>query len=134
MLRRLITLLRSVANRTLRLPLSHAQGGRAMIPIDLSGQIALVTGVGDNESFAWFIAKALKAAGAKIVLACHPRLVGIVESILSREQDRESRLLPDGSELKVEKVFACDAAYDTMADVPEAIKNDRRYAKFPDFS
>src|SRR5436309_10347976 len=105
-----------------------------MIPLDLSGKVALVTGVGDNESFAWFIAKGLKAAGAKIVLACHPRMVGIVESILSREQDRESRLLPDGSELTVEKVFACDAAYDTMADVPEAIKNDRRYAKFPDFS
>jgi enoyl-[acyl-carrier protein] reductase I len=105
-----------------------------MIPIDLSGKVALVTGVGDNESFAWFIAKGLKAAGAKIVLACHPRMVGIVESILSRDQDRESRLLPDGSELTVEKVYACDAAYDTMADVPEAIKNDRRYAKFPDFS
>src|SRR5947209_1289777 len=105
-----------------------------MIPIDLDGMVALVTGVGDNESFAWFIAKGLKAAGAKIVLACHPRMGGIVESILSRDQDRESRLLPDGSELTVEKVYACDAAYDTMADVPEAIKNDRRYAKFPDFS
>src|SRR5919201_868352 len=54
-----------------------------MIPIDLSGKVALVTGVGDNESFAWFIAKALNAAGATIVLASHPRMVGIVESILS---------------------------------------------------
>jgi enoyl-[acyl-carrier protein] reductase I len=105
-----------------------------MIPIDLSGQIALVTGVGDNESFAWFIAKALKAAGAKIVLACHPRLVGIVESIMSREQDRESRLLPNGGELTVEKILPCDAEYDTMADVPEAVRNDRRYAKFPEYS
>ena len=60
-----------------------------MIPIDFSGKVALVTGVGDNESFAWYIAKALQAAGAKIVLACHPRMVGIVESILTREQDRE---------------------------------------------
>ena len=59
----------------------------SMIPIDLSGKVALVTGVGDNESFAWFIAKALNAAGAKIVLASHPRMVGIVESILGRAQD-----------------------------------------------
>src|SRR5437763_17220190 len=103
MLRRIITLLRSVANRTLRLPLSHAQGGRAMIPIDLSGQVALVTGVGDNEGFAWFISKALKVAGAKVVLACHPRVVGIVEGFLTRNQDAESRKLPDGSELTVEK-------------------------------
>jgi len=105
-----------------------------MIPIDLSGQIALVTGVGDNESFAWFIAKALKAAGAKIVLASHPRLVGIVESILSRDQDRQSRQLPGGGELTVEKIFACDASYDTMADVPENIRNDKRYAKFSEYS
>jgi enoyl-[acyl-carrier protein] reductase I len=105
-----------------------------MIPIDLSGKVALVTGVGDNESFAWFIAKALNAAGAKIVLACHPRLVGIVESILSREQDAESRQLPGGGELKVEKIFPCDARFDTMADVPESVRTDRRFAKFPDYS
>lgn len=105
-----------------------------MIPIDLTGKVALVTGVGDNESFAWYIAKGLKAAGAKLVLACHPRVVGIVESFLSRDADRESRLLPDGSELKVEKILACDASYDTMDDVPQEIKTDRRYAKFPDFS
>ena len=41
-----------------------------MIPIDLSGKIAFVTGVGDNEGFAWSIAKGLRAAGARIVLAC----------------------------------------------------------------
>lgn len=105
-----------------------------MIPINLENKVALVTGVGDNESFAWFIAKSLKAAGAKVVLACHPRVVGIVESFLSRETDKPSRMLPDGSEFKVEKVLACDASYDTMDDVPAEVKNDRRYAKFPDFS
>ena len=106
-----------------------------MIPIDLSGKIALVTGVGDNESFAWFISKALQAAGAKIVLACHPRMVGIVDGILGREADRESRLLPDGkTEFKPEKIFACDASYDTMADVPEAVRTDRRYAKYAEYS
>jgi enoyl-[acyl-carrier protein] reductase I len=106
-----------------------------MIPIDLSGKVALVTGVGDNESFAWFIAKALNAAGATIVLACHPRMVGIVESILTRAQDAESRQLPyGGGELKVAKVLPCDASYDTMADVPEGVRADRRYAKFPEYS
>jgi enoyl-[acyl-carrier protein] reductase I len=101
--------------------------------IDLSGKIALVTGVGDNESFAWFISKTLQAAGARVVLACHPRVVGIVESFLTRDMDRESRLLPDGkTEFKPEKVLPCDASFDTMADVkldelPEATK--RAYAK-----
>ena len=101
-----------------------------MIPIDFRGKVALVTGVGDNESFAWFIAKALNAAGARIVLACHPRMVGIVESILSRPQDAESRKLPYGDgELKVEKILPCDVSYDTMADVPENIRTDRRYTR-----
>ena len=106
-----------------------------MISLDFTGKVALVTGVGDSDSFAWYIAKALQAAGAKVVLACHPRVVGIVESFLTREADREDRELPHtGGELKVEKIFACDAAYDTMDDVPEAVRTDRRYAKFPDYS
>lgn len=105
-----------------------------MIPIDFTGKVALVTGVADDDSFAWHISKALKHAGAKVVLACHPRVVGIVESFLSREQDKASRLLPDGTELKVEKVLACDASYDTMDDVPAEVKADRRYAKFADYS
>ena len=106
-----------------------------MIPIDFTGKVALVTGVGDNDSFAWYIAKALQAAGAKLVFACHPRVVGIVESFLSRDADRDSRQLPyGGGELKPEKVFACDASYDTMDDVPAEVKGDRRYAKFADYS
>lgn len=107
-----------------------------MTSIDLSGKTALVTGVGDNLSFAWYIAKALQAAGAKIVLACHPRMLGIVEGILRSTQadDVASRQLPDGSEFAPVKIFPCDASYDTMADVPDEVKNDRRYAKFSEYS
>ena len=105
-----------------------------MIPIDLSGKVALVTGVGDNQSFAWYIAKSLNAAGAKIVLASHPRMVGIVETFLSRDMDKESRALSTGGELKVEKVFALDANFDTMADVDEKTLGDRRWNKYPIFA
>ena len=88
-----------------------------MIPLDLGGKVALVTGVGDNESFAWFISKSLQAAGARVVLACHPRMVSIVNTILTRDADRESRLLPDGkSEFKPEKVLPMDAGYDTRME------------------
>jgi enoyl-[acyl-carrier protein] reductase I len=106
-----------------------------MIPVDLSGKTALIFGVGDNESFAWFISKALKAAGANIVLACHPRMMNIVESFLRRDQDAESRKLPfvEG-ELKVEKMLPCDARFDTMADLDEETRNDKRFNKFADIS
>ncbi len=103
-----------------------------MIPIDFSGKVALVTGVGDNDSFAWHISKALQAAGAKLVWAVHPRMLNIVESILSstRPDDVESRVLPYGAgTLAVEKVLPCDVSYDTMADVEEKVRTDRRYAR-----
>jgi enoyl-[acyl-carrier protein] reductase I len=103
-----------------------------MIPLDLSGKVALVTGVGDNESFAWFIAKALQAAGARLIFAVHPRMLRIVEGFLTgtKEDDVASRLLPFGrGSLTVEKVLPCDVSYDTLEDVDEKTRTDRRYAR-----
>jgi enoyl-[acyl-carrier protein] reductase I len=103
-----------------------------MIPIDLSGKVALVTGVGDNESFAWFIAKTLQAAGARLILAVHPRMIRIVEGFLSGDgpDDVESRKLPYGvGSFTVEKLLPCDVSFDTLADVPEAMRIDRRYKR-----
>jgi enoyl-[acyl-carrier protein] reductase I len=106
-----------------------------MIPINLSGKVALVTGVGDNVGFAWHIAKALQAAGARLLFAVHPRLMGIVENILQRDADADTRVLPFGAgNLKVEKVIACDVSYDTLNDVDPKTREDRRYQKHGDFS
>jgi enoyl-[acyl-carrier protein] reductase I len=106
-----------------------------MIPIDFTGKVALITGVGDNQSFAWYIAKALQAAGAKIALASHPRMVGIVENILERDADAESRILPYGAgSLKVDRVVACDVRFDTADDIDPETKADRRFNKHGDIS
>src|SRR5262245_16704926 len=101
-----------------------------MIPIDFSGKIALVTGVGDNDSFAWHISKALPPAEAKVVWPVNTRMQNIVESILSstRDDDVQSRVLPHGAgTLAVDKVIPCDVSYDTLADVEEKVRTDRRY-------
>jgi enoyl-[acyl-carrier protein] reductase I len=106
-----------------------------MIPLDLGGKVALVTGVGDNVGFAWHIAKALQAAGARLVLAVHPRLMNIVDNILQsdHEDDVRSRRLPfGGGTLQVEKMLPCDVSFDTLADVPEETRNDRRYKRVED--
>jgi enoyl-[acyl-carrier protein] reductase I len=106
-----------------------------MIPLDLSGKVALVTGVGDNVGFAWYIAKTLQAAGARLLFAVHPRLVGIVENILERDADADTRVLPFGrGNLKVEKILPCDVSFDTMADVDEKTRSDKRFMKHGDFS
>jgi enoyl-[acyl-carrier protein] reductase I len=103
-----------------------------MIPLDLGGKVAVVTGVGDNESFAWFIAKGLQAAGARLVFAVHPRMIRIVEGFLTGDgpDDAAARVLPYGAgTLKVEKLLPCDVSYDTMADVDEKVRADRRYSR-----
>src|SRR5439155_7442283 len=110
-----------------------------MIPLDLSGKLAAVAGVGDDRGFAWHIAKALNAAGARLVFSTHPRLVNVVENILERDLDAESRVLPFGAgSLKVEKVIPCDVSYDTMDDVDAESRNEKRFPKlverFGDFS
>jgi enoyl-[acyl-carrier protein] reductase I len=106
-----------------------------MIPLNLSGKLAVVAGVGDDRGFAWYIAKTLNAAGARLVFSTHPRLVNVVENILERDLDAESRVLPFGTgNLKVDKVIPCDVSYDTLEDVDEKTRNDRRFNKHGDFS
>jgi enoyl-[acyl-carrier protein] reductase I len=103
-----------------------------MITVDLSGKVALVTGVGDNESFAWFIAKGLQATGARLVFAVHPRMIRIVDGFLTGDSpdDVAARVLPFGAgALRVDKVLPCDASYDTMAEVDPKVRGDRRYAR-----
>ena len=60
-----------------------------MIPIDLSGKVALVTGVANDLSFAWFISKALQAAGARLIFSCHPRMIRMVEGALTSDRALE---------------------------------------------
>src|SRR5262249_14121304 len=79
-----------------------------------------------------FISKHLQAAGARLVWAVHPRMIRIVEGFLSGTgpDDVASRQLPNGQgSLKVEKVLPCDVGYDTMADVEESVRTDRRYVR-----
>jgi enoyl-[acyl-carrier protein] reductase I len=102
-----------------------------MIPLDLGGKVALVTGVGDNESFAWFIAKGLQAAGARLVFAVHPRMIRIVDGFLTGDapDDVAARALPGGGSLSVEKLLPCDVGYDAMDDVPKEVRDDRRFRR-----
>jgi enoyl-[acyl-carrier protein] reductase I len=100
-----------------------------MIPLDLAGKVALVTGVADDVGFGWHIAKTLQAAGADVILASHPRVVSIVERFLTRDKSKESRALPFGvpGEFKPKALLGCDVAADTEADIAANLKGEKGY-------
>ena len=100
-----------------------------MLNLDLSGRNAFVTGVADDQGFAWEIAKALQAAGANIYLASHPRVVSIVERFLDRDKYADSRKLPYGveGELKPAGLIGCDVGYDEASEIPAEQRDQKGY-------
>ena len=105
-----------------------------MLSIDLRGKRALVAGVADDGGFGFAIAKSLAEAGASILVGTWPPALNIFNNLLERGKMDESRRLSDGSKLQFEKIYALDAAYDTLDDAPEDIKTNKRYKETGDFS
>lgn len=105
-----------------------------MLPIDLSGKRALVAGVADDGGFGFAIAKALAQAGASVCVATWPPALNIFLNLLERGKLDASRTLPDGSRFAFERIYPLDAAYDTMADVPDNVRESKRYAGVGDFT
>jgi enoyl-[acyl-carrier protein] reductase I len=105
-----------------------------MLALDLKGKRALVAGVADDGGFGFAIAKALAEAGASVCVATWPPALGIFETLLRRGKLDESRKMPEGGMLDFEKIYPLDAAYDLMADVPEDVRTNKRYAERGDFT
>lgn len=100
----------------------------AGLPIDLKGKKAFIAGVADDNGYGWAIAKSLAAAGAEILVGTWVPALNIFETSLRRGKFDESRVLPDGSLMEITKIYALDAVYDCMEDVPEDVKANKRYA------
>ncbi|XP_043692545.1 enoyl-[acyl-carrier-protein] reductase [NADH], chloroplastic-like [Telopea speciosissima] len=98
------------------------------LPIDLRGKRAFIAGVADDNGYGWAIAKSLAAAGAEILVGTWVPALNIFETSLRRGKFDESRKLPDGSLMKITKVYPLDAVYDSLEDVPEDVKANKRYA------
>lgn len=105
-----------------------------MLAIDLTGKRALVAGVADDAGFGFAIAKALAEAGASVCVGTWPPALNIFETLLRRGKIDESRKLSDGRMLEFEKIYPLDAAWDTLADVPEDVRTNKRYNERGDFS
>ena len=105
-----------------------------MLTIDLTGKRALVAGVADDAGFGFAIAKALAEAGASVSVGTWPPALNIFMNLLERGKMDESRKMSNGRTLEFEKIYPLDAAYDTLADAPEDIRNNKRYKDNGDFS
>lgn len=105
-----------------------------MLPIDLRGKRAFIAGVADDGGFGFAIAKAMATAGAAVSVGTWPPALGIFQKLLERGKMDESMALPDGRRLAFEHIYPLDAAYDTMADVPAEVLENRRYKEQGDFT
>lgn len=105
-----------------------------MLAIDLTGKRALVAGVSDDGGFGFAIAKALAEAGASVCVGSWPPALGIFTKLLERGKMDESMQLTDGRKLEFERIYPLDAAYDTLADVPGDVRENKRYKEQGDFT
>ena len=105
-----------------------------MLNIDLKGRRALVAGVADDGGFGFAIAKALAEAGATVSVGTWPPALNIFMNLLERGKMDESRRMSNGELLEFERIYPLDAAFDKLADAPEDIRTNKRYASTGDFS
>jgi enoyl-[acyl-carrier protein] reductase I len=105
-----------------------------MLNIDLRGRRALVAGVADDGGYGFAAAKALAEAGAAVCVGTWPPALNIFMNLLERGKMDQSRRLSSGEMFQFEKIYPLDAAFDSMADVPEDIRSNKRYRDTGDFS
>lgn len=105
-----------------------------MLQINLKGKVAFIAGIGDDQGYGWAIAKCLAEAGATIIVGTWVPLMKILTQSISSGKFDESRRLSDGSLMQFAKIYPLDAMFDTMADVPEDILENKRYKEYSNYA
>jgi len=98
-----------------------------MLSINLKGKKAFIAGIGDDQGYGWAIAKALAEAGAEIIIGTWTPILKIFTQSWSMGKFDQSRQLSNGQMMHYLKVYALDAAFDRPEDVPQEIRENKRY-------
>lgn len=98
-----------------------------MLKLDLRGKKAFVAGIGDDQGYGWAIAKALAEAGAEIIIGTWAPMVKIFSLSWNTGKFDSSRKLLDGSLWNYSKLCPIDASFDYPEDVPEEVRENKRY-------
>jgi len=102
--------------------------------IDLEGKRALVAGVADANGFGFAIGKTLAEAGASVCIGTWPPALGILETLLRRGKLDDARRFSSGKLFEFERIYPLDAAYDRLEDVPQELRDNKRYLERGDFT
>lgn len=105
-----------------------------MLSINLKGKKAFVAGVADDQGYGWAIAKALYEAGADVYLGTWTPLYKIFLHSWEMGKFDESRKLSDGRLFQFAKVFPLDASFETPEEVPDEIKENKRYKEMGQYT
>ncbi len=105
-----------------------------MLGIDLNGKKVFIAGIGDDQGFGWAIAKALSEAGAEIIVGTWAPILKIFKTSLANGKFDESRKLKNGRMLEFAKIYPIDAVFDKMEDVPQEIRENKRYAELSGYA
>ena len=96
--------------------------------MNLKGKKAFIAGIGDDQGYGWAIAKALAEAGCEILVGTWTPILKIFTTSYETGKFDESRKLSNGKMLIISKVYALDAAFDKPEDVPQDIRENKRYS------
>ena len=105
-----------------------------MLSIDLTGQRALVAGVGDERGLGFAIAKELAEAGAEVAVATWPPLLKALKMWLERGTLDAALTLRSGARMQLAEIYPFDADFDHLQDVPAELRDHRRYKDCGDFT
>jgi len=93
-----------------------------------------VVGIAEDRGFGFAVAKRLAEAGAAIVVGTWPPAFNMFDGMLRRGRLDAARRLDNGELLEFERIYALDAGFDAMDQVPQAIRDSHRYAGRGDFT
>lgn len=105
-----------------------------MLSLDLKGKRVFIAGIADDQGFGWAIAKHLAEAGAEIIVGTWTPVIRIFTKALESGRYDASRTLSDGSLMQFAKIYALDASFDRPEDVPQEIKENKRYQEMDGYT
>ncbi len=93
----------------------------------LKGKRAFIAGIGDDQGYGWAIAKALAEAGCEILVGTWTPILKIFTTSYESGKFDASRKLSDGRMMEISKIYALDASFDNPDEVPQDIRENKRY-------